>query len=224
MNGSQPQLLQIALDPGDVVLEYVNSHTYPTHYGIMKSVQDARQSLADRRYLPLYPEQIHDLVNGGGLLLGAVMTKEISLTKGFVAIVDDEDFEWLNNYTWAYCTNGYTTTTVYRKKKVYMHRMIMGDGNEIDHVNGNRLDNRRSNLRFCTHAENCRNSSIRSDNTSGYVGVSFDKSRNKWEAYINLDGNRRHLGRFETPGEAAFAYDRAAKELHGEFAYLNFKS
>lgn len=154
--------------------------------------------------------------------------KLIKLTKGFFAKVDDDDFEKCNKISWYYnkSFNGYTAyaETKSFKLKISMHRFIMNPKkNEfVDHINGNGLDNRKNNLRICTRSQNTVNSKIRTDNTTGYKGVSYYKSRNKYEAYINVKGKRTKLGYFTCPKEAAIAYDQMAKLLHGEFARLNF--
>ena len=88
----------------------------------------------------------------------------------------------------------------------------------VDHVNGDRSDNRIVNLRLCTHEENMRNSKMSKLNTSGYKGVTFDKERNKWSAHISINNKGVSLGRFDTPELAHMAYAKAAAELHGEFA------
>ncbi len=102
-----------------------------------------------------------------------------------------------------------------------MHRQIIGvtGRTEVDHINGDRLDNRRSNLRAATRQQNSWNSGAqrRRSRTSRYKGVSFDKSRGLWTAHIL----NKNLGRFDTEEEAALTYDKAATELFGEFAYLN---
>lgn len=92
----------------------------------------------------------------------------------------------------------------------------------VDHINRDRSDNRRSNLRLCSLAENNRNGSIRSNNNSGFKGVSWDKARGKWQAGIGLNGTRKALGRFDSAEDAARAYDAAALANYGEFAALNF--
>ena len=96
------------------------------------------------------------------------------------------------------------------------------EGKEIDHRNGITLDNRRHNLRHCTHVENLRNSQKRIDNTSGYKGVSWHKKRTIWQVGIKNSHKRIHLGYFTCLIRAAKTYDEAAKEYHGEFARLNF--
>lgn len=88
----------------------------------------------------------------------------------------------------------------------------------IDHINGNKLDNRICNLRLCTHAENMRNRKINTNSSSGLKGVSFDKSKNRWRAVIKFQNKSITIGRFDTPELAHLAYCKAAAELHGEFA------
>ena len=105
-----------------------------------------------------------------------------------------------------------------------MHRFIMKPkSNEyVDHINGDKLDNRKENLRICTKKENQRNQKVRKDNTSGYKGVALMAGK-YWRAYITSGGSRqKHLGNFKTKEEAARAYDEKAKEYFGEFARLNF--
>lgn len=152
--------------------------------------------------------------------------RELPLTQGAVALVDEPDFEWLSGYRWH--SNG---SYAYRKvgpraarHTIAMHRLIAGasDGLEVDHVNGDGLDNRRHNLRLCRHTENVRNSRRRADNTSGFKGVSQRADTGKWTAYVNCGGVRAHLGCFANRADAARAYDAAARDLHGEFARLNF--
>ncbi len=152
--------------------------------------------------------------------------KEIKLTQGKVALVDDEDFERINQFKWYahkiremwYATRSST--------RFYMHRVIMNapSGMLVDHKDRDGLNNQKYNLRVTTNAKNLWNQGKHKDNTSGYKGVSFDKKSKKWLVQIRVnDGNARHLGYFDTVEEGAHAYDRAAKELHGEFAYLNFR-
>lgn len=162
--------------------------------------------------------------------------KIIPLTKGYKAIVDDEDYEKVSQYKWyANIKNDYSTPYAYRKqwiseKKKYisiaMHRFVFGLVTgylDVDHRNGNTLDNRKENLRVATHQDNMRNRKVNSKR--GYKGVSYcnrDKLIKKWRAYIQIKGKFRNLGYFMTAEEGAKAYDIAAKEYYKDFARLNF--
>jgi len=153
--------------------------------------------------------------------------KEIPLTQGKVAIVDDDMFEELSKFTWFCHSNGYAARHICCKGKqrtVWMHRVIAEtpDDMETDHINGNKRDNRRSNLRRCFPVENRRNMKIRTDNSSNFKGVSWFERDNKWSARIGIGGKRIHLGLFENILDAARAYDKAAREQFGEFARTNF--
>ena len=159
------------------------------------------------------------------------MRKEIPLSQGMVATVDDEDYEWLNQVQWYWGQRDIGSGYAQRNVKVggksttqRMHRLILGEveGRHSDHVNLDGLDNRRANLRVCTHTENNRNSRKRKDNTSGYMGVSWYARRKKWQAIIGADREKHWLGYFDDIEEAARAYDAAALALHGEFATCNF--
>ena len=154
-----------------------------------------------------------------------VSMKEIELTGGKYALVDDEDYEWLSRWKWR-CTSGYATRSSPRqcgkRPTILMHRLILGlsEGEVTDHINHNGLDNRRCNLRRCTSSENAQNSLMPESNSSGYMGVIRNKG--KWVARIRYDGESARLGQFDTAEEAARVYDIAALELHKEFATTNF--
>jgi hypothetical protein len=158
------------------------------------------------------------------------MAKEIILTQGKVAIVDDDDFEYLNQFNWQATKNGNTfyarrnfTVSNNKQNKIYMHRLILKPEKNmvIDHLNGDGLDNRKCNLRICTHGENMRNSKIPINNKSGYKGVSLDKNINKFRCRLYVNGQNIHIGYFIDPFDAARAYNAAALKYHGEFAHLN---
>ena len=148
--------------------------------------------------------------------------KRIALSgiKGFgkYALVDDEDYELVISRKWFFGSNGYVNSGVGR-----LHRLIMKANSQqlVDHINGNKLDNRRSNLRFCNKSQNGSNSSLSKNNKSGYKGVHFDKSRNKWIVSIKVNYKNNHIGRYNNIKDAALAYNKAAKKYFGEFARLN---
>ncbi len=156
------------------------------------------------------------------------MTREIPLTKGYVALVDDEDYGWLSEWNWFAYPHGHT---VYGRRTSYeggqhtviLHRVILGiDGDPLlkgDHINGNGLDNRRGNLRLATISQNNCNAIKKAGN---YKGATLTPDRKKWRARITANGRLIHIGTFESEIEAARAYDRVARRYHGEFAKLNF--
>lgn len=157
------------------------------------------------------------------------MVKEIKLTKGKVAIVDDDTFEKYGKYKW-HCVGGrYAARSVggaKNKRMVYLHRLIADAPSDkvVDHINGDPMDNRRSNLRVCTQSGNVKNQRVRNDNTSGYKGVSYAKqvsNKRPWEAKINKDGKTYHIDYFDNPHDAARMYNFWAVDMFGEFANLN---
>ena len=155
--------------------------------------------------------------------------KRIPLTRGKFALVDDADYEWLSKRKWWYrdCGSNYCYAgSQVRKSNVihylYMHREIMQPlpGMEIDHKNGNGLDNRRCNLRICTRAQNQHNARPQGG-SSQYKGVSWNKYAGKWQAYIDVHGERKHLGYFVSERAAARAYNEEAIRHFPEFAQVN---
>lgn len=155
------------------------------------------------------------------------MTKQIPLTQGLLATVDDADFEWLNQWKWYAAKIGKTFYAVRAdgkfpfRKHIYMHTEIMSTpkGMKTDHRDHDGLNNTRVNLRNCTHAQNQQNRDRLPNNTSGYKGVSWNKG--KWQAHISVDNKLIGLGRFSDVKDAARAYNEAAKNFYGEFALLN---
>ena len=158
--------------------------------------------------------------------------KEIKLTQGYVALVDDEDFERVNQFKWyAYVKHLYRKSgSVYAQRRVQkstqqMHRFIIGVTDskvKVDHEDRNGLNNQRFNLRAPTDGQNGHNSKVYETNKSGFKGVSWHKLHKKWQARISVNDRGIHLGLFTDPLEAACAYDMAAVKYFGEFAHCNF--
>lgn len=158
--------------------------------------------------------------------------KQIPLTQGKFALVDNEDYKWLNQWKWCARPDGYTCYVQRHSHRingkpihVQMHREILGlkrgDKRQCDHIDGNGLNNQRSNLRICTQSQNYFNQRS-NGGSSQFKGVSWNKGADSWVAYIKHKGKRFHLGYFDDETEAAIAYDSKAKELFGKFAKLNF--
>jgi len=155
------------------------------------------------------------------------MTKQIPLTQGKFAIVDDEDYEYLSQWLWYairhkgyfYASRANSIKANGVKKNILMHRVILNAQEDmlVDHENGNTLDNRKSNLRQASHCENMRNRKIQSNNTSGFRGVSFHKLSKKWHAKISVNGYPKSLGYYETPKEASMVYEKEAERIYGKY-------
>lgn len=150
--------------------------------------------------------------------------KEIPVSRGKFAIVDDDDYERLSKHKWYCNVYGYALRdiTVSRKKShIWMHRAVIDTppGMDTDHINGNRLDNRKCNLRACSASENMRNRPKQTNNTSGYKGVFWSKPAQKWRAQIVVNKKAMHLGLFVDPKDAYEAYKAAAEKYFGEFIH-----
>lgn len=154
--------------------------------------------------------------------------KTIPLTRGLVALVDDDDYEALARHKWHANKDGYAVRnavdSVGRRCVLRMHRVIVGlesgDTTRVDHWDENKVNNQRYNLRKATHAQNQRNRSRQSNNTSGFKGVNWHKKNGLWQARIKVDGKRKSLGYYKTAQEAHAAYCKSAIEMHGEFANM----
>lgn len=153
------------------------------------------------------------------------------LTKGQVAIVDDEDYEFLSQWKWTFDRYAYRMRSRQGKKRPWqMHRAVMervleGDipkGYDIDHIDGDGLNNRRGNLRLATRSQNLQNRVGNAKATSKYKGVFWLTRNRKWQASIKIGPKRTYIGLFANEEDAARAYDEKAREAFGEFARLNF--
>jgi len=156
--------------------------------------------------------------------------KEIVLSKGMTAIVDEDDFERLNQFKWY---ANYINRYLYARRNIRingkwascisMHREIMNPpaGMVVDHINHNTLDNRKENLRICTIKQNCQNRRSRTKTKTNFKGVTFSDEKGKFRSRINYNGKRVHLGYFDCKVEAARTYNQAATKFYGEYAKLN---
>jgi AP2 domain/HNH endonuclease len=158
------------------------------------------------------------------------MPREIPLTQGYTAIVDDEDFERVASRKWhakvdqkrgtVYAATTVWHAAIHHTKTLLLHRFITNakPGSQVDHRDGNGLNCKQDNLRFCTFSENARNRDIQQNNKSGYKGVYWSPRKAKWEAGIRVNSQRIHLGVFDSLELAAEAYKVAAMNYHKEFA------
>ena len=143
-------------------------------------------------------------------------------------LFDEEDLGLAYEYSWCISKSGSNKKYVVARRKdgkiILFSRMALSaqGGDFVDHINGNTLDNRRSNLRIASVLENSQNTRIRSDNNTGYKGVGYVPASGKYRAYIGVNSKFISLGTYETPEEAARAYDEAARFYFGEFACVNF--
>lgn len=152
----------------------------------------------------------------------------IPLSQGKLAVIDAEDFEKVRDFKW-FAHRRRSLWYARRQSKgqtIHMHRVILSasSGVQVDHIDGNGLNNRRNNLRLCSRAENLRAfQHKRRNTTSKFRGVTFCKRDSVWEAGIERQGKKLYLGRFRIEEDAAHAYDKKARELFGEFASPNFQ-
>ena len=144
--------------------------------------------------------------------------------KKIYTLVDDSDYERLTKYNWYLTTSGYVRHHYWVGKRsdcIQMHRLLLSapQGMQVDHINGNKLDNRRYNLRLCSNSQNGFNRKAYKTNTSGYKGVYFCKQKNKWIAQLSVNGRHISVGAFMSAKDASIAYNKKAKEVHGRFYY-----
>lgn len=167
--------------------------------------------VVDRETYPERPETV-----------SGTETRQIELGGGLFAVVDAEDYAWLRQWKWHVGSGGYAV----RKgdgRHIFMHREILQtpEGMHTDHIDRNKTNNVRANLRVATRSQNAANSN-RTDRQSEYKGVSWHRRAGRWAATVNTNGKQVYIGLFDDPVDAARAYDAKAHELFGEFAYLNF--
>ena len=145
----------------------------------------------------------------------------IPLTQGLFALVDEADWALVAPFLWHAARRRTRVYAGTNSGALLMHRLLLGC-DEVDHIDGDGLDNRRSNLRACTDSQNNFNQRVRTYSASGFKGVTLDRRYGRWIAQIQA--NKRHytLGTHATAEEAARVYDAAALRLHGDFARLNF--
>ena len=158
--------------------------------------------------------------------------KQIKLTRGQFALVDTEDYNKLNQYNWyaqydeklnSFYAARHITVSKNKREQIRMHCVIMNTHKklEVDHINHNTLDNRKSNLRVCTHQQNCMNQLKCKNSSSKHKGVNWDAYHKKWHVRIQNNGKSCHLGFFTSEIKAACVYNIAAKILFGKYARLN---
>lgn len=167
--------------------------------------------------------------------MSETLVAHIELTRGQHAIIDAADAELVRQHRWyahlrtasrrgKTYTYGFVARSLVAGRDVLLHVLLAqpGPGLVVDHINGNTLDCRRSNLRVCTHLQNRQNSARSRNNTSGFMGVSFDADKKSWRACLTAGASQIHVGWFRSAEEAARARDAALYEWAGEYARLNF--
>lgn len=170
----------------------------------------------------LHPDFIRHGIVGVFYLVGNM----IIVIDGYNVLIDKEDFEKIKNYDWHISTHDIPNKLYYFRcqkgeQTVRLHREIMGctykDGREVDHINGDTLDNRKQNLRVCSHSQNGKNMKINKRNNTGYKGISWHPRDKCYQARIGVNNKRIYLGYFDNPEDAHAAYCAASKKYHGEF-------
>lgn len=213
----------------DLQVDHVNRSSLDNRRCNLRPATISQNGLNSRRSSVAAEER--DPIRPADLMLAMAVAADIAerppqfgpirLSKGMVAIVDPEDFEWAMQWSWSF-TGIYAARGRWETSSIYMHVEIgrrMGLlGPKFDHRNGDHLDNRRGNLRSATHRQNMQNRKRPRNNTSGYKGVTRDKGSGRWVAQIGSKGKHYWLGSYDSPEDAHAAYKAKAVELFGEFA------
>lgn len=148
----------------------------------------------------------------------------VPLTRGFEAIIDSADAPLVQGRNWRVVPNhsgiNYVVSSLPGNRRLALHRLLMNPPDDmiVDHINGDALDNRRTNLRVATQSQNCMNKRPRKTGSSRYKGVAWDKNTRKWQACIRLEDGQKYLGQYLSEEEAFAAYRQAAEKHFGEFA------
>lgn len=156
-----------------------------------------------------------------------ISRSQIQLSRGKLALIDEDNFEYLNQWKWQFDSHGYATRRQWiaggkgKTIKVYLHRLVMDNPvkNKVDHINGNKLDCIRTNLRVCTHSQNLMNRGKNINNTSGFKNIFFDRVRNKWRVEIKVNYKPIYIGRFTNKEDAIKEQIVAEKKYFGEYSF-----
>lgn len=145
----------------------------------------------------------------------------IPLPEGSIAVCDEDRFNEVSRYSWSLDRNGYPRAKT-KGFTIRLHSFLYKNQGQIDHINGNKLDNRSCNLRFASYCQNRNNVGKKKSTKNKFKGITFNKRKNKWQAQIGHNYKNITIGSFDNQEDAAKAYDKKAIELHGEYACLNF--
>jgi len=151
---------------------------------------------------------------------------KVEIPRGYT-LINEDDTHLMDGYAWHFDVSGYIVRRAWKDgkcvKNIRLHRLVIGakDGQYVDHINENKADNRKENLRIATYSQNLACRGPYKNNTSGYKGVSWDKRRKVWMVLLGYQGKRIYVGSFNDKNKAAQMYNIKAKEIFGDFAYQN---